>query len=440
MRALFLGLLMLLGPAAAARVPERPPNIIVILADDLGYGDIGANGSTLTRTPALDRMAAEGVRLTDFYASANVCTPSRAALMTGRYAIRSGLAKGVIHPPSTHGLPPGEVTIAEMLKARGYRTALIGKWHLGHRPEFHPLRQGFDEFFGLPYSNDMAPLALYEGERKVEEPVDQVTLTRRYTDRAIAIVQAKDDRPFFVTLAHSMPHIPLFAGPGFAGKSPAGLYGDVVEELDWNTGRLLDALRASGKDRETLVIFTSDNGPWYEGSTGGLRGRKGNSWEGGYRVPFLARWPGHLKAGTRSAAPVAMIDLLPTLAAVAGAKAPQDRPIDGRDIWPVLADGAPSPHDSIVFFDNEYIAAIRSGDWRMVVQDYYRTLDLPLDQFGAYFLFNLRRDPSESYNFAANEPEALAAMKAKLDAARAALNVPPRPRYGLPTDVTDVRK
>ncbi len=432
MRSLLLLLLLIAATPALARQQAGPPNVIVILTDDLGYGDIGANGATLIRTPALDRMAAEGVRLTSFYSSANIGTPSRAGLLTGRHAIRSGLANHVIHPRSTHGLSQSEVTIAEMLRPRGYRTAIIGKWHLGHQPEHNPLRHGFDEWFGLFYSNDMMPLALYDGERVVEDPVDQTTLTRRYTDRAIEIIGRADRRPFFIYLAHSMPHVPLFGTAPFAGRSAAGQYGDVVEEIDWNVGRLLDALRRSGQAGNTLVIFTSDNGPWYEGSTGGFRGGKGSSWEGGYRVPFIAWWPGRLRAGAVSDAPASLIDILPTLAAVSGAAPPDDRPIDGRDVWPVLAEGRPSPHETILFFNNDQIAAIRAGDWRLVVQAYYRDLDVPLDQFGAYFLFNLRRDPGERYNFAAREPEVLARMRARLEAARAELNVPPRPRFRVP--------
>ncbi|RHW18862.1 arylsulfatase [Sphingomonas gilva] len=415
-------------PASAGQA-DRPPNIVIVLADDLGYGDVGANGATLIKTPALDRMAAEGVRLTSAYAAANVCTPSRAALLTGRHAIRSGLAENVIHPKDAHGLPAGEVTFAEMLKAHGYRTALIGKWHLGHQPQHHPLRHGFDSFFGLRYSNDMLPLALYEGERAVEEPVDQATLTRRYTDRAIEIVKSADRRPFLIYLAHSMPHVPLFRTRPFEGRSRAGVYGDVVEELDWNMGRLLDALRESGAAENTLVIFTSDNGPWFEGSSGRSRGNKGSSWQGGYRVPFIAWAPGRLPRGRVSDAPVSLLDVMPTIAALSDGQLPDDRPIDGRNVWPVLAEGAASPHDAIYFFNNSQIAAIRKGRWRLVVQAYYRGLDVPLDQFGAYFLYDLERDPGERYSYAAEQPGVLAAMKARLAAARKAFGVPERPPF-----------
>lgn len=428
---ILLACLFLAIPEAASATASRP-NIIVILTDDLGYGDLGSYGADLIRTPELDRMAAEGVRLTNFYAAANVCTPSRAGLLTGRYAIRSGLAEQVIQPWSTHGLPADEITMAEMLGANGYRTALIGKWHLGHQPEHHPLRHGFDEFFGLPYSNDMSPLALYEGETAVEQPVEQATLTRRFTDRAIEIVEAEDDRPFLIYLAHPMPHIPLHASEQFRGRSQAGLYGDVVEELDWNTGRLLEALRRSGRADNTLVIFTSDNGPWFEGSTGVHRGRKGGSWDGGYRVPFIAWWPSRLPAGAVSDSPAMLIDLLPTFALLTASEMPDDRPIDGMDIWPIMAEGAESPHDALYFFNDAYLTAVRVGDWRLVVQDYYRSFDLPLDQFGSFLLFDLSRDPSERYSLSATSPDAVATMREYLEAGRMRLNVPVRPPFRLP--------
>lgn len=432
MRLLLILICLVAAIPAAASTGTQRPNIIVIFTDDLGYGDLGSYGAELIATPALDRMAAEGVRLTSFYAAANVCTPSRASLLTGRYAIRSGLAEQVIQPWSTHGLPGDEITIAEMLGANGYRTALIGKWHLGHQPEHHPLRHGFDTFFGIPYSNDMNPLALYEGETAVEQPVEQATMTQRFTDRAIAIVEAEDDRPFFIYLAHPMPHIPLYATEQFRGRSQAGLYGDVVEELDWHTGRLLEALRRSGQADNTLVIFTSDNGPWFEGSTGVHRGRKGTSWDAGYRVPFIAWWPGQLPAGAVSDAPAMMIDLLPTFAGLTGSAMPEDRPIDGRDIWPVLTDGADSPHEALYFFNNAYLTAVRAGNWRLVVQDYYRTFDLPFDQFGWFLLFDLSRDPAERYSLADSFPDILADMQARLMAARERFDVPERPPFRLP--------
>ena len=309
-----LGLLVLLGPAALGAA-ERP-NVVLVFVDDLGYGDLGSYGHPTIRTPRLDRMAAEGIKLTSFYAAAPVCTPSRAALLTGRYPIRFGLS-GNFGPDSEGGLPAEERTLAEALEARGYRTAAFGKWHLGSVPGFFPTEHGFDVFFGLPYSNDMVPpwvrterpLHLYRDTSPTEEqPVDQSTLTRRYTEEAVRFIRASGDGPFFVYLPHSMPHLPVSASVPFAGTSQAGRYGDVVEELDWSVGRLLDVLREEGLEERTLVIFTSDNGPWRNmpprmidtdpvepwdaGTTGSLRGAKGTTWEGGLRVPAILRWPG----------------------------------------------------------------------------------------------------------------------------------------------------
>ncbi|HEY7775261.1 MAG TPA: sulfatase, partial [Kineobactrum sp.] len=278
------------------------PNIILILTDDLGYGDIGANGADMIATPNIDRLAREGVRLTSYYAPANVCTPSRAGMLTGRQPIRMGLAAGVLFPRSKNGLPQAELTLPEMLATVGYRTAMVGKWHLGNTPEHWPTAHGFERFFGVPYSNDMSPFPLYEGDRVIEPEADQSRLTERYTDTAIEIIEAAGDQPFFLYLAHTFPHIPLFAAPPFRGQSEAGLYGDTVETIDWSTGRILQALRENGLDDNTLVIFTSDNGPWFEGSAGESRDRKGGTWDGAYRVPFVARWPAGLPAGTVSPA------------------------------------------------------------------------------------------------------------------------------------------
>ena len=430
MKRFLLAILFALA-ASPATATERP-NIIVILTDDLGYGDVGPTGGTLIPTPNLDRMANQGATLTSFYSSANICTPARASLLTGRYAVRSGLAEEVIQPYSTHGLPSNEVTIAEMLGEIGYRTALIGKWHLGHQPQHHPLNHGFDSFFGLPYSNDMNPLALYEGREAVEQPVDQATMTRRFTQRAIDIATQESDDPFFIYLAQPMPHIPLFASEAFDGLTGLGEYADVVAELDHETGRLLEALDVSGKARDTIVFFTSDNGPWFVGSTGPYRGRKGTSWDGGYRVPFVAWAPGRIAPGVRSAQAAALIDLLPTIAGLTGAKVPADRAIDGRDIWPVLTSDAPSPHEALWFFNNQYITAARQGPWRMVFQDYYRGLDLPLDQFGSYLLFDIERDPGETLDQAGEHPEVVARLRALLAQARSDLAIETRPPFRLP--------
>ena len=433
MRALrpFAVCLALLAPCAggvsSAQTPAaRPPNVIVILADDLGYGDIGAFAETPIATPRLDAMAAEGAMLTDFYASANVCTPSRAGLLTGRYPMRTGLAKSVLFPDAETGLPPEEITIAELLKARGYATLQVGKWHLGSKPPFWPTSQGFDEFFGVSYSNDMSPFRLYRGTEIVEEPVDQASLTRRYTDEAIAFIEAHRDGPFFVYLAHTFPHYPLHSAPPFEGTSKAGLYGDTVEEIDASTGRILDALKALGLDDDTLVLVTSDNGPWFEGSAGPYRARKGATHEGSFRVPFIARWPGHIPPGTRSAAMAMNIDILPTVAALAGASLPEARVIDGRDIWPLLQGAERSPHESLVFFVDDKIAALRTARWRYVVSTFYRTYLMPIEQYPycCEFLFDMESDPSERYSRVRDQPGVVAQMRAELARATAEITAP----------------
>ena len=387
-----------------ATAVERPPNIILVLADDLGYGDLGSFGATHIKTPHLDEMARQGVRLTDFYASASNCTPSRAGLMTGRYAVRSGLAHQVIFVADEHGLPAEEITIAEMLKPLGYRTAIIGKWHLGHTPQHWPTTHGFDYFYGLPYSNNATPLALYRGNSKIEEPVRQATLIERYTAEAIRFIEQRPDRPFFIYLPHTAPHVPLHVPDRFAGKSRAGLYGDVVEALDWSMGELLNTIRRLELDEHTLVIFTSDNGPYPQGSTGGLRGSKGTPWEGGYRVPFIARWPGHIPARAVSSGISMNIDLLPTLGVITGAPLPAGLKLDGRDIGGLLRGGSESPHDVLYYFSDERIAALRTPNWKMLVQARYRGIDRRLPAHDVLLLFDMRTDPQERYSRAAHRP------------------------------------
>ncbi|WP_296595849.1 sulfatase [Phenylobacterium sp.] len=399
----------------------RQPNIIVILADDLGYGDIGCDGGRHIRTPNLDRMAAEGARLTDFYASANVCTPSRAGLMTGRYAIRSGLAHEVIQPADTTGLPLSEVTIPQALKP-DYATALVGKWHLGHvAPHWPPTVYGFDRFYGLPYSHDMRPLSLYEGEgasvAQQDGKVDFARLTQRFFEQTAAFAEDNRDRPFFVLLALTAPHIPLVPNPDDLTGSPAGVYGEVVEEIDVNVGRLLERLKALGIDDDTLVIFTSDNGPWFEGSSGPFRDRKGGSaWDGGFRVPFIARQPGRIPAGLVASGLASNLDLLPTLLNFAGRPLPEIE-LDGRDISAMLTAGQGSPHDEILLFNNNDVAAVRTERWKLVARSYYRTYDIPLDQLP--LLFDMPSDPGENYSVASLHPEVLADMRARIARARA---------------------
>ena len=397
-------------PGEGSRAAEgRPPNIIIVFADDLGFGDIGPGGATLISTPHLDRMAAEGVVLTSFYASASVCTPSRGGLLTGRYPIRLNLTADVARPTNSIALAPEEITLAEMLKEAGYRTACIGKWHLGHRPENWPTRQGFDYFYGLPYSNDMGPLSLYRMEEDIENPVEQATLTERYTAEAIAFIEKNKDHPFFVYLPHTMPHIPLHVSKKFEGRSKAGLYGDVIETIDWSMGQLFATLERLDLDENTLVIFTSDNGPWWEGSAGMYRDRKGSAWEGGMRVPFVARWPGTIPAGKTSDAIAMNIDLAPTIAKLAGAPIPSDRPIDGRDIFSLWMGGQESPHEYLYLFNKEKLAAVRSQKWKLVVQSWYRGWNAPLGTKGFWtypgLLFDMERQKDELYSYTREQPE-----------------------------------
>jgi uncharacterized sulfatase len=407
-----------LTPAHAGTDRDRPPNVIVIMADDLGWGDIGANGADLVATPHIDRLASEGIRLTSFYAGSNVCTPSRAALLTGRYPIRSGM-QHVVYPHSDYGLPPEEVTIAEMLKAAGYATGMVGKWHLGHRDEYWPTEQGFDEFFGVAYSNDMQPFDLYRHKTVVQSPAEQTELTDRYSGAAVDFIGRHRDEPFFLYYAETFPHLPLNVPADASGQSEAGLYGDVVEHLDAGIGRMMDALEAHGLIDNTLVIVTSDNGPWFEGDQGASRGRKGGTYEGGFRVPFIARLPGRIAPGGVSEEMAMSIDLLPTIAALTGAEVPQDRVIDGRDIGAVLMKGDRSPHEALFFFDGNDVVAIRDRRYRLVLRDFYRTFPVPFERFGTALLFDLERDPQERFSYLRERPEVHAALMERVEAMRA---------------------
>ena len=377
---------LLLCLAIVASAADKP-NFILIFVDDLGYADIGPFGSKLHRTPHLDRMAAEGRKLTSFYVTANVCTPSRSSLMTGSYPRRVGLdenEKGqwVLFPGNQEGLHPDEVTVAETLKQVGYKTACVGKWHLGDQPEFLPTRQGFDSYFGIPFSNDMGhdsrqqpyrypPLPLLRMEKVIEEEPDQRLITQRYTEEALQFIDKNRDGPFFLYLAHTMPHWPQYSSERFAGKSMNGKWGDTVEEIDWSTGEILDKLDQLGIDDKTLVVFTSDNGgaTRHGASNAPLRGGKGTTWEGGHRVCFLARWPGHVPAGTASDELAISVDILPTFAAMAGAKAPVDRVLDGKDISALLLSETPgpTPHLAYYYYFMTHLNAVRSGRWKLHV-------------------------------------------------------------------------
>jgi len=365
------------------------PNVIIIFCDDVGYADVGVFGAKGYKTPNIDRMAAEGVKFTDFYAAAPSCTPSRAALMTGCYPQRVGLPN-VIGPSAKVGISSEEKTIAEVLKPLGYATSCYGKWHLGHLPKFLPMRHGFDDYFGLPYSNDMWPkhptsdrypdLPLIEGERVIEYNPDQTQLTTWYTERSVRFIEKNKGRPFFLYLPHSMAHVPLFVSDKFKGKSEQGLYGDVMMEIDWSVGQILSTLKRLGIDKNTLVIFSSDNGPWlsygdHAGLAKPLREGKGTTFDGGQRESTVMRWPGRIPAGTVCKEPAAMIDILPTVAKLTGAALPAHT-IDGRDIWPLISGrpGAKSPHEAFFYYRGYALEAVRSGKWKLHLPHAYRTL------------------------------------------------------------------
>jgi uncharacterized sulfatase len=405
-----------------AQVRTRKPNFIVVLCDDLGFGDIGAYGATNIKTPALDQMAREGVRLTNYYSPANLCTPSRAGFLTGRYAVRTGLAHEVLEPNDTRGLPPTEVTIAKALKPE-YASAIIGKWHLGHvAPFWPPTNYGFDLFFGLPYSHDMKPLSLYTAAPGVEltkEDVDFPQLQQRFYQRAVRFIEQNRERPFFIDLSLSAPHLPEYPHPPWTGTSRAGAYGDVVQEIDAIVGQLLRRLRELKLERDTLVIFTSDNGPWFEGSSGPLRERKGGgAWDGGFRVPFIAWQPGVLPAGQSRNAIAMGIDLLPTFCALAQKPLPAGVELDGKNIGAVLATGATSPHDELLLFNNEDLFGIRTQRWKYVKFSYFRHRQESFDERGYQELFDLDIDPGENYSVASQHADVIADMERRMRDAR----------------------
>ena len=410
--------------ASANTAPRRPPNFIIILCDDLGYGDVGAFGGKVIKTPNIDRMAAEGVALTSYYAPANLCTPSRAGMLTGRYPIRTGLGYEVIMANDDRGLPLSEVTIAQALKPH-YATGLFGKWHLGHvAPYWPPTGHGFDKFFGIKYSHDMKPLAFYEDDAGGAEigptPVNFPQLQQQFYAHAEMFIEAHKDQPFFVELALSAPHLPEYPHAPYEGLSKAGPFGDVVAEIDAIVGRLMAKLKALDLDRDTLLIFTSDNGPWFEGSAGPLRDRKGGAgYDGGYRVPFIARQPGVVPAGSRVSSMACGIDLMPTLCAMAGVAPPAGVELDGRDVGAVLTRGGASPHDQLLLFDNESVVAVRTQKWKYVAASYYRGLRLPYSVMNLSELYDMETDPAESYSLAARHPDVVADMHARLSQAQA---------------------
>jgi arylsulfatase A-like enzyme len=403
-----------LGPELLrAAAGQRKPNFIIVFTDDQGYQDLGCFGSPDIKTPHIDRMAAEGMKLTDFYVAAPVCSPSRAALLTGCYPMRIGFTFGALWPGISRGLHPDEITIADLLKRQGYATTCIGKWHVGgpHRP-YMPTSRGFDSFFGMVASNDYPRTPLYRGLEVIEKKPDQSLLTQRYTQEAIQFIKANRKRSFFLYLPHTMPHVPLSASEKFRGKSKRGPYGDAVEEIDWSTGEILKTLKDIGVDDNTLVVFTSDNGPWLsKGRDGGSAapwvGGKFKFTEGGQRVPCVMRWPGTIPAGRVCSEVASAMDFFVTFAALAGAKLPDDRVIDGKDIRPLMTarSGAVSPYAACGFFyHHKRFRPVRRGKWKYA------------DVWGSDRLFDLSTLEHEKKNLAKAHPEIAAELKALSEA------------------------
>jgi arylsulfatase A-like enzyme len=435
--------------------PPRRPNVVLILADDMGYGELGCYGHPRFKTPNLDRLAAEGVRLTQFNTPMPFCAPTRASLLTGRYPGRCGMTANPAPDGAAQAdavaLPAEEMTLAQILKRAGYATGMVGKWHLGHaKTEYLPTRRGFDDYLGILYSNDMRPVRLIDGEKPVEYPLVQATLTKRYTERAVKFIEANRERPFFLYFAHAMPHKPLACSEEFYKKSGAGLYGDVLAELDWSVGQVLAKLKDLKLDGETLVMFTSDNGPWYGGSAGGLRGMKGTSWEGGYRVPCIVRWPRRVPAGKVNGDAAVTMDLFATTLAAARVELPKGRVIDGKDLLPTLSGKEKGAHEVVFGHQGPRLATARDTRWKLHVlpprdrrdaasgekwidprgpdgvtilapyeqaqpSEYpgLRTGDAPK----AMSLFDLENDPGEQKDVAAKNPDVVARLKAAYDRA-----------------------
>ncbi len=400
------------GQTQPSATGNESPNIIYILADDLGYGDLGCYGAKDINTPNIDRIAHEGIRFTEFYSASPISSPSRASLLTGRYPQRMGI-NGVFFPDSYTGMSPSEITIAENLKTKKYSTAIIGKWHLGSRQEFLPLQQGFDEYFGIPYSNDMSSVVYMRGNQVESYQVDQRLITQTYTTEAIRFIEKNKSKPFFLYLAHTMPHVPLYVSDHFKGSSKRGLYGDVVQELDWSVGQILDELTKLGLLENTLIVFSSDNGPWLEmddmgGLAGVLREGKMTTFEGGMRVPAVAMWKGKIQQGKIYSDLITEMDWFPTFAHITGSQLPTDRPIDGCDITNVLTGNGKRSNDKFLYFMCSDLQAFRAGDWK---------IKLPSAKNKDTLLVNLKKDPGEKNNLFTQNPveahELLTAMQKK---------------------------
>ena len=427
-------------PVADNSNPVLKPNVLIILADDMGYGDISCYGQSKYKTPNIDNLAEHGVRCTDFYVPTPYCAPSRATLLTGRFPLRHGLIQNPAPDAGINdvGIPGPEITLAEVFHDAGYRTKCIGKWHLGHKPEFFPVKHGFDEYYGILYSNDMRPVQLIESLDTVEYPVDQSLLTKKYTGKAVEFMENNKDKPFFLHLCHAMPHKPLAASAGFyTPETPDDLYADVIKELDWSVGEIMKTLKRLDILDNTIVIFMSDNGPWYGGSTGGLKGMKATSWEGGIRVPFIMQYSKMLQGNATVDVPCWSPDLFPTLLSMAKVKPSKTNKLDGQDITEILK-GNIKTHPPVFSMHNAEITTVRKGDWKLFVREpkYWKETDLstwrdprgpdgttiiapvigqatPADYPGVLplrfqnkiLLFNVKDDPAETVDLSAEKPE-----------------------------------
>jgi arylsulfatase A len=447
MRKLLTGAAMLLAAWTLQAQTPRRPNIVVILADDLGYGDIGTFGATDVRTPNIDGLAASGIKLTSFYSASPVCSPTRAALITGRYPRRLGIDH-VFFPESFTGIPAEEVTIAEALKGNGYRTAIFGKWHLGHHRQYLPLQNGFDEYYGIPYSNDMMGVAYLRGNDVDSIKVNQNYITQTYTKEAVRFIDQNKDKPFFLYITHNMPHVPIYASPKFEGKSKRGLYGDVIEELDWSVGEVVKALKKNGLEENTLVVFTSDNGPWLifdveGGSAGPLRQGKGTTFEGGQRVPTVAYWPGKIKPGTVYDDLATHLDFYPTIISLTGSQKTQTKKqLDGEDISPVLFGTGKRKGDEFAYYSNGVIEAYRKGDWKIrLPQKDVKAGNVVIVPAADTLLFNLKTDIAEQNNLLKSNPAKAKKLLASLETYKKKIgDTPPPLVQRMPSDDSHIKK